>query len=255
MNTTASPARRDRALWVQCACTLLVAVGAAYVSYRHGREFALRFGADEATAAIWPLIVDGLLTTATVELWKSSHGRRAGGRWAAWLSFVFGICLSLCANVAAAPELSVFAVAVAACPPLALLLAVELLNRALKRHRAETTSEISTETAATGETGDETASVASLAAVPAGSRLPVEPTAEQRMWAYYVTERSKGRVPTGAELDRITGTNNYGRKVLRRWRQAGHLPRVTGPREQEPAIRPARPAARLVREPVTRRLP
>lgn len=92
----------------------LVALGAAYASYHHGREFAARFGADEATAAIWPLIVDGLLTTATVELWKNGNGRRAGGRWAAWLAFVFGICLSLCANVAAAPELSVFAVAVAA---------------------------------------------------------------------------------------------------------------------------------------------
>lgn len=42
------------------------------------------------------------------------------------------------------------------------------------------------------------------------------------MWAYYVTERAKSRTPTGAELDRIAGTNNYGRKVLRRWRQAGH---------------------------------
>lgn len=41
-----------------------------------GREFASRFGADEATAAIWPLIVDGWLTTATVELWKTGHGRR-----------------------------------------------------------------------------------------------------------------------------------------------------------------------------------
>jgi hypothetical protein len=29
------------------------------------------------------------------------------------------------------------------------------------------------------------------------------------MWAYYVTERSEGRRPTGAELDRIAGTNNY----------------------------------------------
>lgn len=60
MSATATP-RRDRALWVQCACTALVALGAAYASYRHGREFALRFGADEATAAIWPLIVDGLV--------------------------------------------------------------------------------------------------------------------------------------------------------------------------------------------------
>lgn len=125
---------RDRSLWVQCASTALVALGAAYASYRHGREFALRFGADETTAAIWPLIVDGLLTTATVELWKTDRG---SGRWKAWLAFVFGIVLSLCANVAAAPELSVFAVAVAACPPLALLLAVELLNHALKRRELD----------------------------------------------------------------------------------------------------------------------
>jgi hypothetical protein len=85
-------AGRDRSLWVQCACTALVALGAAYASYRHGREFALRFGADETTAAIWPLIVDGLLTTATVELWKTGRG---GGRWKAWLAFAFGIVLSL----------------------------------------------------------------------------------------------------------------------------------------------------------------
>ncbi len=218
MSATATPARRDRALWVQCACTALVALGAAYASYRHGREFALRFGADEATAAIWPLIVDGLLTTATVELWKTGHNR-AGGRWAAWLSFVFGICLSLCANVAAAPELSVFAVAVAACPPLALLLAVELLNRALKRHRAET----SIETGETSETGEETGRVVRLAVVSDESRPPTEPTAEQRMWAYYATERSKGRTPTGAELDRVAGTNNYGRRLLRRWKRNGHI--------------------------------
>lgn len=225
MKATATP-RRDRALWVQCACTALVALGAAYASYRHGREFALRFGADEATAAIWPLIVDGILTTATVELWKTT-GHRAGGRWAAWVSFAFGICLSLCANVAAAPELSVFAVAVAACPPLALLLAVELLNRALKRHRAEATaetvSETGTESGETGETGDETAPVVRLAVVPDESRSSAEPTAEQRMWVYYVTERAKGRTPTGAELDRIAGTNNYGRRLLREWRRQGRI--------------------------------
>lgn len=223
--TTASSARRDRALWVQCACTALVALGAAYASYRHGREFALRFGADEVTAAIWPLIVDGLLTTATVELWKTSgDGRRAEGRWAAWTSFVFGICLSLCANVAAAPELSVFAIAVAACPPLALLLAVELLNRALKRHRAESACETTFETDEPAVGAAETGRVVRLAVVSDEARSPDEPTAEQRMWAYYVTERSKGRIPTGAELDRIAGTNNYGRRVLRRWLQTGQLP-------------------------------
>jgi hypothetical protein len=216
MTPTTSPARRDRTLWVQCACTALVALGAAYASYRHGRAFALRFGADTATATIWPLIVDGLLTTATVELWKSDHdGRQRGSRWAAWLAFAFGICLSLCANVAAAPELSVFAIAVAACPPLALLLAVELLNRALKRHRVET-----------GETS-ETVRAARLATVSGEYRPPAEPTAEERMWAYYMKERTVGRTPTGAELDRIAGTNNYGRRLLRRWRETGHLPTAT----------------------------
>jgi hypothetical protein len=236
MSATATPVRPDRTLWVQCACTALVALGAAYASYRHGREFALRFGADPTTAAIWPLIVDGLLTMATVELWKSGRDRHAGDRWAAWLAFTLGICLSLWANIAAAPELSVFAVAVAACPPLALLLAVELLNHALKRHRAETTSE----TTETGGTDDETVAVVGLAVVSDEARPPVEPTAEQRMWAFYVTEQAKGRIPTGAELDRIAGTNNYGRKVLRRWRQAGHLtPTICGPPSRGEG--PARP--------------
>ncbi|WP_024800171.1 DUF2637 domain-containing protein [Nocardia sp. BMG51109] len=212
--------RRDRTLWVQCVCTAVVALGAAYASYRHGREFALRFGADETTAGIWPLIVDGLLTLATVELWKTGRERNAGGRWAAWSAFVFGICLSLCANIAAAPVLSVFSVVVAACPPLALLLAVELLNRALKRHHAETIETI-TETGETDETTEPAAPVVRLAPVPAWSGPRAELTAEQRMWEYYRSERSQGRTPTGAELDRIAGTNNYGRKVLRRWQAAG----------------------------------
>jgi hypothetical protein len=78
--TSLKPGSEKVSLWVQCACTTLVALGAAFASYRHGREFAQHFGADELTAAIWPLIVDGLLTTATVELWRPSDGRR----WAAW---------------------------------------------------------------------------------------------------------------------------------------------------------------------------
>lgn len=140
MTSTPAPSSPapDRSLHLQCACTLLVAVGAAYVSYRHGRAFALRFGADETTATLWPLIVDGLLTMATIELWKTGHRHRATGQWKAWLSFTLGIGLSLCANIASAPELNAFAIAVAACPPLALLLSVELLNQALKRRHAET---------------------------------------------------------------------------------------------------------------------
>lgn len=79
--------------------------------------------------------------TATIELWKAGHCPRATGQWKAWLSFTLGIGLSLCANIASAPKLNAFAIAVAACPPLALLLSVELLNQALKRHRSQAVTE------------------------------------------------------------------------------------------------------------------
>ncbi|MFJ8911133.1 DUF2637 domain-containing protein [Amycolatopsis sp. NPDC102389] len=232
MSAVAGQGRRDRALWVQGTCTVLVATGAAYVSYRHGREFALRHGADASTASMWPLIVDGLLTTATVELWKPADDSRSPGRWAAWLAFFFGISLSLCANIGTAPEPSVFAITVAACPPLALLLAVELLNRALKRHRADDpsgTTEPAGKVVETGATDTERAETddESRVAVSENAVQQVEPTAEQRMWQHYQRERTRGRTPTGAELDRIAGTNNYGRRVLRQWRATGHGPPST----------------------------
>ncbi|GLY38999.1 hypothetical protein Amsp01_050230 [Amycolatopsis sp. NBRC 101858] len=208
-------------LGVQCFCTGVVAVLAAYASYRHGREFAVRFGADGPTASIWPLIVDGLLTTATVELWRPSHG---GGRWAAWVAFGFGISLSLCANIGSAPRLTVFSVVIAACPPLALLLAVELLNRALKRHRADDRGPSAARVDAFSEPVVQAVEVPCSAGADAELALPVEGSAEQQMWAFYLEEQAAGRTPTGADLDRVVGTNNYGRRVLRRWRVTGRGP-------------------------------
>ncbi|WP_410574346.1 DUF2637 domain-containing protein [Amycolatopsis sp. cmx-4-61] len=196
------PRRWQLSLVVQCACTALVALGAAYASYRHGRTFALKFGADATTAAIWPLIVDGLLTIATVELWTAA---RDSGRRVAWTAFGFGISLSLCANIGSTDNQTVLGVIVAASPPLALLLAVELLNRALLHRR-----EVHSETEQLAETPPRLR-LADISDEPA-------PTAEQRMWEYYVGERARGRTPTGAELDRVVGTHNYGRRILRKWR-------------------------------------
>ncbi|MGW4528575.1 MULTISPECIES: DUF2637 domain-containing protein [Amycolatopsis] len=84
---------QDLAPSIQCICTGLVALGAAYASYHHGREFAFRFGSDGVTASIWPLLVDGLVTIATVELWKTRRSGRPSSRWVAQLALVFGICL------------------------------------------------------------------------------------------------------------------------------------------------------------------
>ncbi|MGW5715333.1 DUF2637 domain-containing protein [Amycolatopsis sp. NPDC003865] len=207
--------RTDRwttALVIQCACTGMVALGAAYASYRHGRVFALRFGGDPTTASIWPLIVDGLLTIATVELWKTGHDT---GRRIAWVAFGFGICLSLCANVGSTEDHTVFGVIVAASPPLALLLAVELLNRSLRRRRAH------------GET-DETTKISEGDLVSEG----LEGTAEQRMWQHYLREHARGRVPTGADLDRVANTSNYGRRILRTWKATGRLDKSGRPLER-----------------------
>ncbi|MGV9295781.1 DUF2637 domain-containing protein [Amycolatopsis sp. NPDC003676] len=206
--------RWTASLAVQCACTALVALGAAYASYRHGRTFALRFGADQATAAIWPLIVDGLLVIATVELWKRTVDT---GRRTAWSAFAFGISLSLCANIGAAENLTVLSVIIAASPPVALLLAVELFNRALQRSCAvqDETTETSAETAVPDP--ENASEIKGL-------------TAEQRMWQYFVHEHARGRTPSGAELDRVANTHNYGRRILRDWRATGRI----GQLEHEP---------------------
>jgi hypothetical protein len=197
------PESETLSLWVQCACTTLVALGAAYASYRHGRDFALRFGADAATAAIWPLVVDGLLTTATVELWKQCDGRR----WAAWTAFGLVARCRLCANIASAPRLTVFSIVVAACPPRALLLAVELLNRALNRRRGKNQGPSSGSADASSELPVQAMKVPCSSGSDAESSPPVEESAEQQMWAFYVEEQAAGRTSTGADLDRVAGTN------------------------------------------------
>lgn len=175
MTSTPSNPAADRSLRLQSACTLLVAVGAAYVSYRHGRAFALRHGADDTTATLWPLIVDGLVTMATIELWKTSR-HRTTGQWKAWLAFTLGIALSLSGNIASAPELNAPAIAVSACPPLALLLSVELLNQALKRHRADTPTRTDRETGDDGRAAPNSAepeeTSSSTETPPAPGKMP-----------------------------------------------------------------------------------
>jgi hypothetical protein len=49
-----------------------------------------------------------------------------------------------------------------------------------------------------------------------------------------MTQRARGRIPNGAELDRVAGTSNYGRRVLRRWRDAGHIPPAVADQNRHP---------------------
>jgi hypothetical protein len=238
--------------WVRRACTLLVAGVAAYASYQHQREYAREGGSDPAGAALWPLSVDGLLVLATVGVLKAEQLSRRG-RIAVWLSFWLGIAVSLAANIAAAPELTWQPVLVAGWPPVALLLAVELLAHGPRSRRHTETDSATSETeqagaesdqaaaaagtatpmvAQDGETGiesadesdGETAQVITLAGISPHDDSAAEPTAQEIMWAHFQHEQARGRTPTGAELDRVAGTNNYGRTVLRQWRTEGRIP-------------------------------
>lgn len=174
-------------------------------------------------AALWPLSVDGLLVLATVGLLKPGGSSTGRMRCMVRLAFGLGSTVSLAANIAAAPSFSWQPMLVAGWPPVALLLAVELLA-----HRGNTREWPSVERGAVavsldGEGISESETVISLARVSDGSRPLGKSTAEQAMWAHFQRERAKGRTPTGAELDRVVGTNNYGRAVLARWRRSGHI--------------------------------
>jgi hypothetical protein len=221
---TTRPGRRDHQLWLQRGCALIVAGVAAYGSYEHQREFALHGGAEPVSAAMWPLSVDGLLLLATVGLLKSGHQATRRARLVVWLSFLLGIAVSLAANIAAAPTLAWQSVLVAGWPPVALLLAAELLT-----HHPRPRDQAETEPAAASqerdrETGNETGKEPEPAVSAPAAAKPDKPSAEHIMWEHFTREQARGRTPTGAELDRVAGTNNYGRTVLRRWRQQDRIP-------------------------------
>jgi hypothetical protein len=217
-------------MWVRRGCALIVAAVAAYSSYEHQRTFAVRGGADATSAALWPLSVDGLLLLATVALVKPGQQSRRM-RVAVWSAFLGCIAVSLAANIAAAPRLAWQPVLVAGWPPIALLLAVELLaHRSRSRQRTETTSAVPEIQPAVlagdreSETDTETGQLITLGEVRPSPEQPGGSSAQEIMWAHYVREQQHGRTPSGAELDRVANTNNYGRTVLRQWREQGRIP-------------------------------
>lgn len=120
--------------WTRRACALVVAGVAAYASYEHQRAFALRGGADPTSASLWPLSVDSLLLLATIALLRSGLITSCRVRGVTWGAVILGVTVSLAANIAAAPRLGWQPVLVAGWPPVALLLAVELLTHQSDGH-------------------------------------------------------------------------------------------------------------------------
>lgn len=257
---SAGPGRQGGDVWLRRVSALVVAGVAAYASYEHQRRFALAGGADAAGARLWPLSVDGLVLLASDGLLRADRRSGRRRRWALWVAFGFGIAVSLAANIAAAPSLDWRPVLVAGWPPVALLLAVELLAHRPTPAGTETTETTpirptpgadqtettesppvpasapgaNAKTSAAAETDADHAPVVTLAHPTSSSRAGKR-NAEKIMWAHYERERAAGRTPTGAELDRVAGTNNYGRSVLARWRRTGRLTDAESLAGREPA--------------------
>ena len=119
------------------ASFVVVAGVAAVNSYDHMRAVALLGHQSQLLASTLPLSVDGLLIIATLAMSEDkANGRRPRG-WARF-AFWFGAAISVAANIAATAVHygDPLSIAVSAWPPVALLIAVEIMARPGKPAKA-----------------------------------------------------------------------------------------------------------------------
>lgn len=124
--------------------TLVLAVGAFWLSFTTLQDLALSAGIPKQQAWIWPLIVDGVILQATISV-VALRSAPARGRRFAWLLLGAGAAVSVAANITHAmvttvAELpSVIAAAIASIPPLVLLAMTHLTVELTKQGPASTT--------------------------------------------------------------------------------------------------------------------
>ncbi|MET9251490.1 DUF2637 domain-containing protein [Nonomuraea sp. NPDC003709] len=115
------------------AAVAILAGIAAFVSYRHMHELAIRHGEEAWSAALVPLSVDGMIVASSMSiLYASRHGKR--GSPLAWTLLIVGSLASLGANVTVADP-STIARIVAAWPSFALIGAYEMLMGQVRQAR------------------------------------------------------------------------------------------------------------------------
>ena len=120
--------------------TLLLALGAFWLSFTTLQDLAIMAGIPAGQAWVWPLIVDGVILEATI----SVRNQAPAARRYAWLLLASGAGVSVAANIthaivaADARVPAVVAALVASVPPLVLLamthLTVELTRNAAPPH-------------------------------------------------------------------------------------------------------------------------
>ena len=132
---------RAALMWAASALVFAVAALAFMVSFEAISAFAVQVGAFPPSLRYCaPLLVDSFTAAATlVILWISLTGEKIATAWDAWYAWALiaaATCVSVAINVAHAPDTDA-ARLVAALPPIALLLAVELLMILARRWLAQ----------------------------------------------------------------------------------------------------------------------
>lgn len=124
--------------------TILLALGAFWLSFTTLRDLAVLSGIPAEQAWIWPLIVDGVILEATISVVALRNSARAPRRFA-WLLLAAGAGVSVAANITHAVVAAdtrvpaLIAALVASVPPL-VLLAMTHLTVELTRNRTPTTT-------------------------------------------------------------------------------------------------------------------
>ena len=109
--------------------TVLIGIGAFWLSFMALADLAARSGIASRQAWIWPLLVDGLIVVSTIAV-VALDGRT--GAWYPWALLICGALVSVAANAlhavvaADASVPAILAATVAAVPPLVLLASTHL---------------------------------------------------------------------------------------------------------------------------------
>jgi hypothetical protein len=117
----------DRAIrWSMVGAVSVVALVAAFVSYRHALTVVRANGESGALALAYPLTIDGLIYAASMVLLNAARqGTQA--HWLAYAALGLGIAATLAVNVAAGLAYGPVGALVAAWPAPALVISYELL--------------------------------------------------------------------------------------------------------------------------------
>lgn len=120
-----------KAVWTAGAGVAVVALTAAVISFSHVRQLAIEAGESDLASWLLPISIDGAIAAAVAVILADS---RAGRRPAVltWMLLALGLAGSLAANIASA-EPTMVARAVAAWPPVALALGIEVLAGLARR--------------------------------------------------------------------------------------------------------------------------